>query len=430
VRIVADLAALIEEFSGHKFDDRELARLRTEAERRARICGRLDLADYVTWLCGHRDDPEWLQLLSRVTISESYLFRAPQQLRAIVEVVIPELMARRRAGEELRLWSAGCAKGEEAITLAVVLTEVEALRSRNWSVLGTDVDESALDEAREGNYGRRAMSRVPPTLADRHFERKGDRFRVRPHILQRVSYRRLNLMEQPLGLPPHSFDIVLLRNVLIYFALDTQRIVVQSVASTLARDGSLFLGPSESLRTVPSPLVSHHFEDCFCYRWPPDRPAPVARPAVEATVQQDGQLSVPTIVEDVVGQLVGLREAGDLARAREVIGVAVDRSPEDALLRGIQGWICDQSGDHSTAVACYRAALYLEPSLQQVRFLIANCLWRLGRHERARHEFRTVMSALSIGRVVSVEGFERLGAPAICDLEARCRDALAPETTS
>ncbi len=430
MRIVADLAVLIEELSGHVFDDRELARLRTEAERRARICGRLDLDDYVTWLCSHRDDPEWLQLLSRVTISESYLFRAPQQLRAIVEVVIPDLMARRRTVDELRLWSAGCAKGEEAITLAVVLTEVEALRRWSWSVLGTDVDESALEEAREGSYGQRAMSRVPTPLVGRHFERQGDRFRARPHILERVSYRRLNLMEQPLGLPAHSFDIVMLRNVLIYFAPETQRMVVQSVASTLARDGSLFLGPSESLMTVPSPLMSHHFEDCYCYRWPPDRPAPVARPAVEATALPEGQPSVPTIVEDVVDQLAGLREAGDLPRAREVIGVAVDRSPEDALLRGIQGWICDLSGDYSTAVACYRAALYLEPSLQQVRFLIAGCLRRLGRHERARHEFRAVMSALSIGRVVGVEGFERLGAPAIGDLEARCRDALAPEPTS
>ena len=78
-------------------------------------------------------------------------------------------------------------------------------------------------------------------------------------------------------------------------------------------------------------------------------------------------------------------------------------------------------------MASYRASLYLEPSLVQVRFLFACCLWRVGRHERARHELRTVMSALTVGRAVAVEGLDRIGAPALGDLAERCRRALESE---
>jgi chemotaxis protein methyltransferase CheR len=427
VSVVADLAGVLEEVSGHVFENSELDRLTRVAELRARACGRPDLADYVRWLCGNREEPEWRRLVSRVTISESYLFRAPQQLRAIAEVVIPELIASRRRLDELRLWSAGCAKGEEAITLAVVMTEMEALREFRWTVLGTDVDESALEEARNGEYGKRAMSQVPPQVAHRHFDREGDRFRARPHIMERVSYRRLNLMKRPLGLPTHPFDIVLLRNVLIYFSPDTQRQVVDSVARTLARDGSLFLGPSESLRTVRTPLVSRHFENCFCYGWPPNRSVRETRATAETTAPAELPASVPPTDSDLVSRLAELLDGEHQDTAGELIGAAIERSPEDAFLRGIQGWIFERSGDPSAAVRSYRAALYLEPSLVQVRFLIADCLWRLGGRERARREFRTVLSALSVGRTVAVEGFDRLGAPAVGDLDERCRHALESE---
>jgi chemotaxis protein methyltransferase CheR len=425
--VVAELADLLEEVSGHSFNERDFDRLTRVAEQRARACGRSDLADYVRWLDGNRDDPEWRRILSRITISESYLFRAPQQLKAIAEVVVPELIARRRHGDELKIWSAGCAKGEEAITLAVVMTELDALRGKAWTVLGTDVDESALADARNGEYGQRAMSRVPPRLADRHFDRDGDRFRARSHIMARVSYRRLNLMERPLGLPSDCFDIVLLRNVLIYFSHRTQRRVVDSVASALARDGFLFLGPSESLRTLPTPLVPRHFEDCYCYHWPSHQAVPVAREATENTAPAEAQPSAPPTDSELISLLEELLDGGDRDGAREVIAHAVERSPEDASLRGLQGWISEGSGDSSTAVAAYRAALYLEPSLVQIRFLFADCLLRSGSPERARHELRSVLSTLSVGRAVAVEGLDRLGAPAVCDLDEHCRRALESE---
>lgn len=428
--LIAELAGVIEKVSGHRFEERELDRLTRVAEERARVCGRTNLAEYVRWLCGDRTDPEWRRLLSRVTISESYLFRAPQQLRAITEVVIPELISSRGGLDELRLWSAGCARGEEAITLAIVMTELQPLRGCRWTVLGTDVDESALDEARNGEYGERVMSRVPPAITNRHFVREGDRFRARPHILERVTYRRLNLVEQPLRLPPHSLDIVLLRNVLIYFSPANQRLVVESVANALARDGSLFLGPSESLRTVSTPLVSRHFEDCYCYRWPPEQSAAVTPTRDDPTMPAAAPPSAPTTVADVAVRLTEALDTGDQQGARELIDNAVERFPEDAYLRGFQGWILDRLGDLSAAVASYRAALYLEPSLVQVRFLIAGCLWRLGSRDRARHEFRAVLSALSVGRALAVEGFERLGVPPVADLGERCRRALEGEPTS
>ena len=422
---VSELAGLIEEVSGHRFDSSELGRLTRVAEQRARVCGLSDIAGYVRRLCSSRDDPEWRQLLSRVTISESYLFRAPQQLQAITGVLIPELASSRGRLAELRLWSAGCAKGEEAITLAIALTESDALRGCRWCVLGTDVDESALEEARLGEYGERSMSRVPSRLVDRHFSRRGDRFRARQHIMERVTYRRLNLMERPMELPDHAFDLILLRNVLIYFSPANQEQVVESVTRALARDGSLFLGPSESLRTVRTELVSRHFEDCYCYRWPVEPVVPATPTGAEFRAAGEAPRSVPWTEGDVPGRLGELLDGGDCDGARALIQDAVTCSPEDATLRGLQGWILERCGDPSGAVGSYRAALYLEPSLVQVRYLIAECLWRLGSHDRARHELRAVLSALSGGRAGVVEGLEDLGVPAVDDLGERCRQALA-----
>lgn len=424
---VLELAEVLEEVSGHGFDGLEFDRLTRVVEERARACGSLDVTDYVRRLCRNRDDPEWQRLVSGITISESYLFRAPQQLRAIADIVIPELLATRRPTDGLRVWSAGCARGEEAVSLAAVMTDCAALTGWSWSVVGTDVDEAALEEARAGEYGERAMSRVPSEVVNRHFDRRGDRYRARPHLLERVSFRYLNLMGRPLGLAAHSFEIVLLRNVLIYFSRDTQRRVVDSVARTLTVDGYLFLGPSESLRTLRTPLVARHFSDCYCYGWPPEEAAPVDRGPTQATAAVDPPPSIARMGEDLLDRIEDLLQGAQLSAARELMAAAIERSPEDPDLRGIQGWICERLSDPSAAVGSYRAALYLEPSLVQVRFLIAGCLWRLGRRDRARHEFRTVLRSLSSGRTIAVEGFERLGAPAVGDLVERCRWALEHE---
>src|SRR4029078_12682475 len=129
-----------------------------------------------------------------------------------------------RAGSRhLRIWSAACARGEEPATLAMLLAEEPSLSGWNWTIVATDLDEEALAGARLGLYGERAVAQVPPPLLERWFSRRGKLYELDAGLRSRIDYRRLNLAQAPYALPLDSFDLVLLRNVLIYFRRPLQR---------------------------------------------------------------------------------------------------------------------------------------------------------------------------------------------------------------
>ncbi|MCW8985775.1 MAG: protein-glutamate O-methyltransferase CheR, partial [Thermoanaerobaculales bacterium] len=265
---IHEIARLIENASGFVIGDRNTDTLASFVEARVARGGFAGVERYIDYLRRHPDSEEWRHLLSKITIKESYLFRAHAQFEALVNTILGEI-AGRRADRRLRVWCAGCARGEEAATLAIVLADHPIIGSWEWSVLATDVDEAALADADGGVYGPRAVGRVPAATLERHFVRHGHRFELSPELHQRIEYRRLNLVEQPLDLADELFDVIFLRNVLIYFRPEIQRRVIESVEERLEPDGSLFLGPSESLIHLGTKLQARDLGDCFCYRRPP-----------------------------------------------------------------------------------------------------------------------------------------------------------------
>ncbi|MEN8165652.1 MAG: CheR family methyltransferase, partial [Acidobacteriota bacterium] len=162
------LMLLVERMSGIVLPDRELQRLTDWAGNRAAIRGFKDTNAYVDALRRDPESEEWRTLLSRVTVKESSLFRAPQQFRCLRENIVPELVASGR--KTLRVWSAGCARGEEPATLAVVLAECLAGIDVRWSVVGTDVDADALEAARRARFPSRSVRRVPAEYLQRYFK--------------------------------------------------------------------------------------------------------------------------------------------------------------------------------------------------------------------------------------------------------------------
>jgi chemotaxis protein methyltransferase CheR len=276
---VQHLVILIREATGNVIPPARVAFLEEVAQRRAQATGFPHLTDYVRALATHQLDGEWGNLISLVTIKESYFFRAPQQFEAIRKQILPHLLKARASSRHLRIWSAACARGEEPATLAMLLADEPALNGWTWSIVATDLDEEALAGAKLGLYGERAVSQVPPEQLDRWFRRRGKLFELDPELRSRIAYQRLNLAQAPFALPFPEVDLVLLRNVLIYFRRPLQRMVVSHIGKMLSPQGFLFLGASETLWQIQDELEPVDLGPCFAYRHRQARREPARRPA-------------------------------------------------------------------------------------------------------------------------------------------------------
>jgi len=462
----AELAVLIEKVSGNVIPPAHYRFLAETARERAAALGLAGVPEYVRALADGDIPGEWSSLLPHVTIKESFLFRHPQQFEALGRQVLPTLAASRTRERGVRVWSAGCARGEEPATLAIVLAECRELAGWEWRVLATDVDEQALVAASAGVFGERAVAQVPADLRSRYLARRGDAFELSGEIARRIEYRALNLAQEPSVPEAAAFDVVFLRNVLIYFRPDSQRRVAAAVARALAPDGVLFLGPAETLWQLSGDLEPVDLGDCFCYRHasrrggevgprgpgsgvreeagagteqpaarPEARPRPVAgRPASVARAPvEGGPPHVPAARSSEPG-LTGTRErlaeaVHRLAEDRpEDAAALVDEAllgdPSDPTAHALEGFLHELSGRTQTAVASYRAALFLDPALAQVRLLLADALRRLGHLQRAALEYREVLASLAAGAAPGPDVLAGLGLPGPQEAAARCRDAL------
>lgn len=427
---LGELAQLIETASGNVVPPGHLPFLADAAGQRAAATGCADLVAYVQALAAGRLPGEWAALLPHVTIKESYCFRTPQHFARLTEVVLPRLVGRAGASRRLRVWSAGCARGEEPATLAIVLAEAAALATWDWLVVGTDVDQGALDVARSGVYSERAVAPVPPPLLERHFSRRGAAFDLAPAIRRRIEYHTVNLVAEPLQVPHRPFDLVFLRNVLIYFRAESQRRVVAAVTRAMAPDGVLFVGPSETLWQLSDELEPEDLGDCFCYRRRRPQtqpgPAPVVRGPRGTTGEGRGargqaarppgglgartagrrapvapilQMSKPVAgTRERVEEAARLLAANQVEAAGEALAEVLRGDPADAAAHALEGLVHDLAGRPERAIASYRAALYLAPELFQARLLLADALRRSGNAQRAEGEYRQVLSSLAGGR--------------------------------
>jgi chemotaxis methyl-accepting protein methylase len=198
------------------------------------------LAQYTQLL--QESDDELARLIERLTIKVSRFYRNRHTFDLLARSVLPAI-ANHCGHRPLRVWSAGCGRGEEAYTLAILLEEAGI----DGSILATDVDSLALHAAELGRYPAAALVELPALLAARHFERcvddPGGVFRVTEPLRHRVSFRRHDLTSGVL--PPGSFDLVACRNVLIYMKRETQEEVLSRLRAATADDGIMVLGEAE-----------------------------------------------------------------------------------------------------------------------------------------------------------------------------------------
>jgi chemotaxis protein methyltransferase CheR len=211
------------------------------------------------------------RVVEAMVTNETMFFRDAGCFAALRDDVLPELLARRAEERALRIWSAACSTGQEPYSVAMLLREsFGALDGWELSVLATDLSSEALRRARDGVYTQLEVSRgLPPALLERWFVREPPGWRLRPAIGGMVEFRHLNLTGPWSGLP--RMDVVLFRNVLIYFDVETKRSMLRRIRRVLRPDGYLVLGASETTLMLDDAFERVAVPHPACYRVRPGR---------------------------------------------------------------------------------------------------------------------------------------------------------------
>jgi chemotaxis protein methyltransferase CheR len=209
-------------------------------------------------------------LLGALTVRESHFFRTRAQFDALRDEVLPGLVAARRERRRLRLWSAGCASGEEPYSIAILLEQLlPEIAEWDVLVLATDISVAALQAARRGLYRRWSFREVPQEIEQVYFVDRGDRLEVISRIRERVTFAPLNLVgdRYPSMLSNTlEMDLVLCRNVLIYFSQQVATDVVARLDASLADGGWLVLAPAEVAIARHTGLVPRRVSGTLMYQ--------------------------------------------------------------------------------------------------------------------------------------------------------------------
>ncbi len=244
--------------------------LESRLTKRMEATGTKTAMDYYGLLKSPRGSEELRFLLDEVTTNETYFFRCVPQLNAIETKFLPEIIeAKSKMGfRKLRIWSAASSSGEEAYTLAMILQEKRATILKDWiiEIIGTDINETVIAQAKEGVYNAYSVRNVPDAYKKKYFKEEGGKFILSPELKKFVTFNKMNLYDDTKMVFMKSFDFIFCANVLIYFDLASKSKVVQHFYNNLQPYGYFFVGQSESLHGVNDKFKTVHFPGGFGYK--------------------------------------------------------------------------------------------------------------------------------------------------------------------
>jgi chemotaxis protein methyltransferase CheR len=398
-----------------------------------------------------RDDKLFDSLIADVTVGETHFFRHKAQLEAIRKIVFPSLSKERSADHMYRIWSAGCATGEEAYTLAIMASE-EGL-ARRTSILATDISRPALSRAEAAEYSAWSFRGMDRSFIRNYFETKGACARVRGDIRDLVRFRPLNLAldDYPSpGTATADLDLILCRNVLIYFDSNAVSQAARRLYECLAPGGWLVLGPSDpplwhhvDLEPILAPgAVIYKREGRKALRAraaksrhgaapassPPARPG---RPAMDGKAAKDARpkRTVPNSrVAPKNEDIVQIARSDGVERAEQVAASRLAKDPLAVDLRYLRSVLLMSLNRDEEAIAELRRLVYIDRSNAAAHFALGTLFHKQGNDSRARRYFtnayRSSASLPPDEQVPLAEGLtaSRLASLArqhICDLSDR-----------
>jgi chemotaxis protein methyltransferase CheR len=437
----------ISTYGGVHLDPGQRRMLESAVAQRAASLG-MDQPHYLTMLAGEPARAELQHLTELVLNHETFFFRNRPHLSALQQVLLPEMHRTRPIGAPIRIWSAGCATGEEAYSIAIVALEVLGTPpSRPVEIIATDLSSSALRKAEIGRYRGRTLQNLSPDLLGRYFEPNGEWSAVSPAVRALVRFQQLNLLDP---FPPQlqGVDAIFCQNVTIYFQREPRRQLIERFYACLPPHGLLFLGFSETLWNVFDGFQSREIAGAYVYqkavaapkaRAPRSQPrqapaagaaqpaAPARRPASasprprsQPAPQQDDQRDAQVLQEaralldrgspseslDLLRQIApnsphaaqalslaarAHADRGDfeLAAAEAIRAIEIDSLHDPAYL--LLGVVYARQRQWQAAVQQLERARYLRPEAALVSFHLAAAYAELQMLAQAQREYRSTI---------------------------------------
>jgi chemotaxis protein methyltransferase CheR len=371
-------------------------------------------------------------MINELTIGETHFFRFQEQFEALRSHVFPTLIRQKQHDRRLRIWSAGCATGPEPYSVAIMLEREFGAWLADWQVtiLGTDINRESLERAQEGVYGEWALRGLPDDLRRECFSETSDGWRLADPYRRWLTFQQNNLATDPVpaaGSDGGGFDVVLCRNVMIYFSPETIQRVLANLHAAIQPQGWLLVGHAEGNQdwlqdfepvTMPGTVVyrrrqSGRAESAGVSAPEPPPPRVERYPQQPTTWQEpfdqlmawrphpidETNSAAPTPAlsekpEERLDELRTLANRGEWKAAEASSRSLLDHDPVNALAHFYRGLALAQQGDALGAEAAFRRSIFLEGDLALAYYHLGLLLARRGDRTGAAKAFRNTLRAL------------------------------------
>jgi chemotaxis protein methyltransferase CheR len=386
-----ELKSRIIDRTGHFYYQDKDDLLWERVRKRLRATALPDSTQYLNLLNDAISGPaEWGKLETEITIGETFFFRYAEQFAALRDTILPEIIERKSATRRLRIWSAGCSTGAEPYSLAILVNGIlgESLGTWRVSIVGTDINDSFLNLAKQARFGKWALRSMPAEERERYFLGAGkDQWQVRPEFRSLVRFEKHNLLSLLDGTSPlefTDFDLILCRNVLIYFHPHTVIRIVGALHGRLAEGGWMLLGHAEPNPAFSAMMQTLNLPGTVAYRSGSGEETP-AIPAFEPPKLPLRDLAplppAPKPAEPTKRQILPCPAK---ASPKAPVSLA-NPQPPDALLDRVKAQA--NSGEFAAADALCREALAEQPLSAALHFYHGLILQALKRPHDAENSF-------------------------------------------
>jgi chemotaxis protein methyltransferase CheR len=367
---------------------------------------------------------EWKELISLLTTGESYFFRDKNQFSLIQNRILPELIKQRKKNRFLRIWSAGCSTGEEPYSIAIILNEL-LMDCKDWNVLilGTDVNEESIRKGEKGVYTPWSFRMLDNNLQRRYFKRRKETWKLDEEIQKMVKFGQCNLVKDTFpswSSEIHDMDIILCRNVFIYFTTETISSVVEKFADTLNEGGYLITGHGElhtedlkrfKTRVCDEQVVYQKLSDLVFRNGEssakeekkvPGTLTGIAEPTYRIKTKgkktkkaiiemKKSETQIPAIqslqsgdrrpaISKVHSDLENANYSAAIEKARSI----VEEFPDNFEAHFLMAQAYSNTGEYDKAVRSCRKAMDIEPTSPHPYFLLAQIVEATGRNDEAK----------------------------------------------
>lgn len=375
--------------------------------RRLSSVGATDCTAYLDILGDpHRGPPELDALIAEITIGETYFFRHGEHFEALRDVVMPDLIARNAMNRRLRIWSAGCADGPEPYSLAILLRREMAHQLPGWqiSIVATDINRQCLARAREGRFDEWALRSTPEDVKNTCFRREGGCWSIAPVYKEWVTFQYHNMVEHPFPSLINNlsaFDLIVCRNVMIYFAPSLMRRIVRQFHECLLPGAWLLVGPTEPNMTCFTSFRGVNAPGVTLYQKPAEQISSVGTP-ISLTlslphVPNGGPVCERKSGEELEPTLAAVRSYAD-AGAWEDAARCCERLLQKDLLNSAvhfhHALVLEQMSRHVEAERSLRHAIYLDRQAVLPHYYLGLFLQSRGDLPQAARSFENAFELL------------------------------------